>query len=186
MGRRLRKFTLYHRFWLEAMQSPLVVGGEVSIVDLELASRVCSCRYGRVERAIEGGAGGWRSWRGWWFALRAFFLNPTVEAMKWEEYLRDHVCGPNTHNSPKTTADGKVYEDFPATMDQVCSVIRATGWDPDAVWNLGPGEAEWYMAGVYRYRGVDMKVKTEHDEEFEEMIRRDKERVAAEAADEEE
>lgn len=171
MGRRLRKFTIYHRFWLEAMRSPLVMGGAVSMVDLELASRVCCCGYGTVERMIEGGTGGWRSLRGWWFALRCLVLSPEREAAKWEEYLRDHVCGPHTHMTERMTASGKVYEDFPGVMDQVSAVIRATGWTPEVVWNLGPGEAEWYMAGVYRLRGVDMKVKTEQDEEFEAGMR---------------
>jgi len=174
MGRRLRKFTLYHRFWLEAMESPLVMGGSISILDLELASRVCACKYGTVERAIEGGAGGWRSWKGWWFALRSVFVNHEREANNWEEYLKDHVCGPNTHNAPMETKDGTTYEDFPSIMDQVCAVIRGTGWTPDTVWNLGPGEAEWYMTGVYRLRGVDMKVKSEQDEEFEEGMAADR------------
>lgn len=167
MGRRLRKFSLYHRFWLEAMQSPLIHGGEVSIVDLELACRVCSCRYGQVPQVIEGGAGNWKSFRGWWFALRCLWLRPDVESGKFAAYLADHVSGPNTHHEPRVASNGKVYEEFPGTMDQVCAVIRATGWEPETVWNLGPGEAEWYMAGVYRLRGVDMKVKSEHDEEFE-------------------
>lgn len=170
MGRRLRKFTIYHRFWLEAMRSPLVMGGEVSMVDLELASRVCASGYGDVEGVIERGVGGWWSLAGWWFALRCFFLDPVREAAGWRGYLEDHVCGPNTHHGVEASRDGRVYEDFPGVMDQVCAVIRATGWEPEVVWSLGPGEAEWYMAGVYRLRGVDMKVKTEHDEEFEEEL----------------
>jgi hypothetical protein len=184
MGRKLNKFTLYHRFWLEAMESPLVLGGAVSILDIELASRVCGCRYGEVERAIAGGAGGWKSWKGWWFALRCLVLNADVEARNWEEYLKDHICGPNTHSAAQTTKDGVAYEDFPGIMEQVCAVIRGTGWEPETVWNLGPGEAEWYMCGVYRLRGVDMRVKSEHDEEFEAAMAADKaeeERREAEA-----
>lgn len=174
MGRKLEKFTLYHRFWLEAMRSPLVMGGPVSMVDLELASRVCACAYEAVPGAIEGGAGGWRSLKGWWFAIRCLWLRPEVESAKFVAYLSDHVCGPDTHHVRQVASDGKVYEDFPGTMDQVCAVIRATGWTPDKVWTLGPGEAEWYMAGVYRLRGVDMKIKSEHDEEFERRLREEK------------
>ena len=53
MGRKLGKFTLYQRFWLEAMRSPTVVGGEITAIDLELASRVCSAPYGKVHELVE-------------------------------------------------------------------------------------------------------------------------------------
>jgi len=45
------------------------------------------------------------------------------------------------------------------------------------------GEVEWYIAGIYRLRGVDMKIKSEHDEEFEYHLRRQRE-AGEEATDE--
>lgn len=170
MGRKMGKFTLYRRFWLEALRSPLVVGGEITAIDLELASRVCSAPYGKVHEVIEHGVGRWFNFSGWLFALKCFCVNLEKEGQKWHAYISDYVSGPSTHGGGEV--EGPSYEDFPGVMEQVCAVIRATGWEPDAVWNLGVGEVEWYIAGVYRLRGVDMKIKTEHDEEFERGLRK--------------
>ncbi len=183
MGRKLNKFTVYHRFWLETLRSPLVVGGEITAIDLELASRVCSSPYGKVHELVENGVGSWFNLSGWWFALRCFSLNVEREGAKWHNYIEDYVCGPAVHGGGEKEGDegAKNYQEFPSVMEQVCAVIRATGWSPDVVWNLGVGEVEWYIAGVYRMRGVDMKIKSEHDEEFEYHIKQQK--LAEEAAE---
>ena len=185
MGRKLGKFTLYQRFWLEAMRSPTVVGGEITAIDLELASRVCSAPYGKVHELVESGVGSWFNLSGWWFALRCFFLNVERQAGLWHAYVEDYVCAPTTHGGDDSVKsdDGKSYAEFPSVMEQVCAVIRATGWTPEVVWNLGVGEVEWYIAGIYRLRGVDMKIKSEHDEEFEYHLRRQRE-AGEEATDE--
>src|SRR4051794_28966486 len=73
MGRRLCRFTLRHRFWLEALESPLVSGGEATLMDLELATRVCAVPYEQLEKAvprmIERGPG-WRDRLG--YLIRVF------------------------------------------------------------------------------------------------------------------
>jgi hypothetical protein len=178
MGYRLKDFKLYHRLWLEAMESPLVLGGEVSVVDLELAALICSSERDEIPMMVERGSSGCWSWRGWWFALRSIFLDPGKEAVKFHGYLEDHVCGPDTHAGGDPGGVGFV--EFPPTMDQVCAVIRATGWEPALVWDMGPGEVEWYMAGVYRHRGADVGIKSEHDEEMEAGMKARKESELAE------
>ena len=42
------------------------------------------------------------------------------------------------------------------------------------VWALSVGEAEWYLAGVFLHRGVDVGLKTGMDERMEEMLRKRK------------
>ena len=170
MGRKLKPLRLHHQFWLEAMGSPLVGGGgSVSLVDLEMACRICACDYGSETKALERGIGRWCNWRGWLFAVRCLVYSPAREMAKFVAYLDDHKSSPSRHvEEPTQTKDGRVYEDFPGIMDQVCALIRATGWGKRDVWTMGVGEADWYMVGIYRLRGVDMKVKTQQEEEFEE------------------
>ena len=51
------------------------------------------------------------------------------------------------------------------------------------VWGLSPGEAEWYLAGVFMHRGAELPIKTEHDEEYEEGLREERAKSAGETAE---
>ncbi len=52
----------------------------------------------------------------------------------------------------------------------VTGLMRGTGWDPATVWGLPPGEAEWYLAGIYLHRGVDIGLKSRSDEGMEDRL----------------
>ena len=62
---------------------------------------------------------------------------------------------------------------MPGILGLVTALARGSGWDPETIWALSPGAAEWYLVGIFQHRGVDMRLKTEHDEEFEEGLRRE-------------
>ena len=176
MGKRLRKFTLKHRFWLEALESPLVGGGEVSLMDLELAARVCAIPYpaldGRLPRMLTRGMRWWQV-PGWmWRAMRR---STASELRAFHGYLLDHGCAPETfEEAAKVVGDGKVasVNPLPGLLALVTGVVRSTYWDPDTVWGLSPGEAEWYLAGVLTHKGVDVGLKSEADEAMEEFLKR--------------
>lgn len=177
MGRRLRPFSLRHRFWLEALESPLVTGGAATLVDLEMASRVCSLPFEKLDHAVPEMAGRgpgwcsklrflWRMWRG----------NVADEYQAFQDYFIDHGSPPATHASGPRNAQGKRYESMPGIIGLVTALARGSGWPPETLWSLTPGAAEWYLAGIFTHRGVDMRLKTEHDEEFEAGMRREMER----------
>jgi len=181
MGRRLQPLSLRHRFWLEACGSPLVSGGEVNLIDLELASRICAVRSARLDEEVPGllsrGPRWWEKARFLWWVFRGA---ASAEYEKLLAYFVDHGCPPTTHHQTVATTDGKVYESFPGILSLVTALIRGSGWEPDTVWRLSPGEAEWYLSGIFLHRGVDMRIKTEHDEEFEEGMLREAERKRVE------
>ena len=175
MGRRMEPFSLRHRFWLEAMESPLVTGGVANLIDLELASRVCAVKFENLNRDVPG-----MLMRGpsWWAKLR-FLLwvcrgVVQVEYEKLQAYFLDYGCPPATHGSMPQSDNGKRYESMPGMLGLVTALVRGSHWDPETVWALAPGAAEWYLVGIFAHRGVDMRLKTEHDEEFEEGMREER------------
>jgi len=180
MGRDLEVFTLRHRFWLEAFGSPLVLGGAVTLVDLEMAAGVCALPVGvldrEVPRMLTRGPSLMAKLRFCWRVLRR---RADAEYEAFQDYMLDHGCAPATHGAAAVSHDGRNYETMPGILGLVTGLVRGSGWDPDTVWALSPGQAEWYLTGIFMHRGVDMRLKTAHDEEFEEGIRR--ERVAAQA-----
>lgn len=189
MGRELQPFSLRHRFWLEAMESPLVTGGIATMIDLEMASRVCAIPFSRLEMDVPKMLLRGPRWRDklrfLWLMLRS---RTATEYEAMQSYFMDHGCPPATHACAPVTKDGKRYEAMPGILGLVTGLIRGSGgWDPDTVWALTPGAAEWYLVGVFMHRGMDMKIKTEHDEEFEEGLRQMREeKLKAEKLKEEE
>lgn len=179
MGRWLEPFSLRHRFWLEAMGSPLVTGGPATLVDLEMAARICAIPFSRLDREVPrmlARGPGWRDKAG--FLWRMWRRSAPEEYRRFQDYFIDHGCPPATHGGGTATKDGKTYAALPGLLSLVTALIHGSRWDPDVVWSLPPGAAEWYLAGIYTHRGADMRVKTEHDEEFEEGLRREREKAA--------
>lgn len=177
----LQRFTLRHRFWLEAFGSPLVTGGEATLVDLEMATRICAMPFPVLETAVPrllARGPGWLDKAG--YAWRVLFRRLEREHAEFQAYLLDHGCPPATHGSgpvecgvpdgpPGMKRKAAAMDDsgLPGLLSLVSGLIRC-GWsDPERVWALSPGQAEWYLAGGYMHRGVDVKLKSPHDEEFE-------------------
>lgn len=177
MGRVLQPFSLRHRFWLEAMDSPIVGGGTATMVDVEMASRICAIPFPlldtHVPAMIERGPG-WLARIG--FCFRMLRTSTEAEYRLLQNYLMDHGCPPATHAAGVPTGpSGQRYETMPGILSLITALTRGSGWDPDKIWALSPGAAEWYLTGIFIHRGVDMKLKTAHDEEFEEGLRRERE-----------
>ena len=165
-GRRLRRFTLRHRFWLEALNCPAVVGGDVDWPAIELAVRICGLPHERIDEGVKRLlARGPRWWEGWLFLWRAWRGDMRREYEAFIAYMEDHGCAPERSNVGGKCSEREV---MPGLISLVAGVVRSSGgWEPDTVWALSPGEAEWYCTACYMHRGVDMGLKTEHDEEFE-------------------
>lgn len=175
-GRRLRPFSLYYRHWLELANSPLVNEGHVTIVDLEIASRICTSRYGRAHRALRRPRGPGR----WIWMLRALRYNAGKEGAKFAAYVREHTRGPRRRDDLISDLTGQAHErsrteKLPPTLQMVCELIWQTKWAEDRVWMMTPGRALWLLAGFRRIEGMDDKgMLTEHDREFIEGIAAEK------------
>lgn len=201
MGRRLCKFTLRHRFWLEALESPIVTGGEISLVDVEMAARLCAIPSRELDETVPRRFG--RKSR-WWerlaFTCRVWRRDTSAEYEAFFAYLTDHGNSPVVHENSiefEEETDGPPLPPgekarrrakqldtgvIPGLLNLVTGLVKRSGWEPDTVWALGPGEAEWYLTGVLIHDGVKVPVKTPSDEEFEEGIRREREAAEEELA----
>jgi hypothetical protein len=197
MGRRMAKFTLRHRFWLEVFHSPIVDGGDVGMVDVEMCSRLCAIpfpeldervphEFGRRTRWWERMAFAWRTWRrrtGDEYEALLHYLIDHGNSPAVHENVMDLEGEPDPHGPPlppdelvrrrkrKRPDSGAI----PGLLHLVTGLVRRSGWDPDVVWGLGPGEAEWYLTGVLLHDGVKVPVKSASDEEFEAGIRAERE-----------
>ena len=178
MGRRLAKFTLRHRFWLEALESPVVAGGQCSLMDLELAVRVCELPFAELNERLPRVLGrGPRWWEKLAYGVRLWRRRVECEYLEFQAYLLDHGCPPATFESEGAVV-GPGGEDgppesgsLPGVLGLVTGLMRGGGWEPEVVWQLSPGEAEWYLAGIFLHRGVDVGLKSAEDEEMEEELR---------------
>lgn len=192
MGRVLEKFSLRHRFWLEAMGSPLVKGGEVRMLDIELATRICAMRFEDLDRDLPRMIGRGPGLCGkLHYVWKAAWRGAEKEYRDFQNYLIDHGCPPKTWGNGEMVMEGGEDEEdagpepddgvLPGLLSLVTGVIRGSGWDPNVTWALSPGEAEWYLAGIFTHRGIDVNLKSGADEKMEEMLRDRK--AAAEAVE---
>ena len=186
MGRRLAKFTLRHRFWLEAMESPVVTGGKVGLMDLELATRVCAMRFEDLDvglpRMLSRGP---RWWERLGYLGRAWRRSAETEYRLLLGYLLDYGCPPETYDAPVQVvgADGCEVQEtgpLPGLLNLVTGLVRGSnGWTPETVWGLAPGEAEWYLAGIFVHRGADVGLVSAADEAVMEMLEERKRRAGS-------
>ncbi|MDR0532716.1 MAG: hypothetical protein LBH01_02055 [Verrucomicrobiales bacterium] len=168
MGRKLRPFCAYYQFWLETVRSPLWQGKRAAnAVDLELASLVCSAKYGTVEELLQNFERRnrwerfrWKLWGQWRWALRALCCKPQRQIDTFNSYLRTYYSPPEFHPvaQPK-----KFSADFPPILAAVCAMIELSGWDEERVWMLPLGRLHWYVAGYFRNKGIDLKMVTARD-----------------------
>ena len=172
MGRKLKPFCLHYQFWLEVVDSPILIpGAKISVIDLEIASRICSCSYGKVARIARKRPGRIQKW---WFAIRAIRTDVRRELEKLDAYLVDYSRPPERLDEPDLDKNGRPRHDFPPTL-AVATCLMALGFengDEKKIWTAPLGKMHWYAASYLRLQGADLKLVTDHDREFMEGIRK--------------
>ncbi len=186
LGRKLRPFSLYHQLILEAIGSPVMSADRpVTLIDLEIASRVCASDYGGYRSA--GRRSGWLG-KLWWLA-RALRADTQKEMLAMDRYFKDYTSVPDRwENGGEVKGSGKAYSEFPAPLS-VVGCLMANGFqagDEKKVWMTPLGAAHWYCATFLRMDGADLKLMTEHDREFIEGFKREQEKQRREQEEGEE
>jgi hypothetical protein len=153
MGRRLMPFCAWHRLQLEYVQSPLVLGGEVSWGQLDLASAICATQFPvAVEyKPPHRWMAFWRAWR--WPVVR--------ELRAFEAYLADYASGPQIMENE---GDDKSVPDIDPIMTEVVAYRKMSGCAREEAWNVPLGEMAWMNAAYARMQGAKFAIVTPVDE----------------------
>lgn len=183
LGYRLRPFSLYHQLVLDAIESPVIQGNvPISLIDLEIACRVCSTSFGGYRRA--GKRAGF--FRKLGFAWRIATTSLGAELRKFDSYFGDYVALPERHGGgAPPSQDGKLYQDFPSPLSIASLLIEhgLDGGDRAKVWETPLGEAHWWSTAFLRLAGGENDLITEHDKEFIEGLRKQREAEEAEKSE---
>ncbi len=153
LGLRLHPFSLWHRFQLAVIDSPVLAGTKVEPIDLERACRVCQLVYPEViSPRIK-----WWSFR-WRLAGRDF----QTEIQKLGAYFDDHWSIPKF--VPPIRKKGDMPESInhppPEEIRIISAVLTMTGWSEEKVWNMPIGQAYWYAAGHWYQTGMELDFLT--------------------------
>jgi len=182
LGRRLRRFCLWHRLLLRTLDNPLLVGGNITFFDIRTAIGVCCLRYGqsKVRRP--------------WFIPALIMaktilvallsrrpkddkgLNPYQRAMariaeQFYAYCGDYIQEPEYSVIPKPGAKGERRERAPEELETAASVIAFSGWSEDVVWNMSMGKVSWYVMMHRRMSGMDVDLLGEEELRYQEELR---------------
>lgn len=177
MGRKLRPFCLEYQFWLQVYRSPLVTGEQViSVADLEIASLICTSDYGQAKFIPDQHAK-----RHWWnkagFFLKHCRRDLLGEVAAFVAYVQDWSTAPDSwvpEAAMVKATTGNAGEPFPSVLS-VAAVLMNGGFEGgrrEAIWMCPVGEAHWWATALQRARGEEVNVKTPHDREFEEGLRK--------------
>lgn len=171
LGRRLKPFCLYYRFLLDFVESPFLTGGEATPMDLEIASRICSCRFGDVPSTKVS-------------AFRLFMSvsgrNLELQARRFAAYIADHYSPPEfwSPESQAVSTKGGPPEDL--NIAAACIQLGLYGGDEEKIWMMPLGKVRWYASAYHYHRGVDIDYVTEANRR---MMKELKERLAREKAE---
>jgi hypothetical protein len=184
LGRRLKPFCLWYQFVLEAIDSPIFSpNAPLSLVDLEIAARICQSDYQDFTQAQQkpGFMGKVK------FGVKAMRTSIADEVSKFDRYILDYARLPETFENIDPPTE-RVHHDFPPALS-IVSVLMRNGFEGGqrkATWMTGVGEAHWYATSFTRLEGHDPKLITDHDREFMEGLRAEREEKARREAEESE
>jgi len=170
LGRRLRPFCAYYHSWLKMIKSPLLTGGNITILDLEVATRICSSPYGQAPSCIKPH---------WTDKFRILYLSlfhriPDL-CDSFAAYIEDYNSPPlrqsNTNTKSSSSSELVPYEIWLTT-----GLMTLFHMPPRQAWMLPIGEAEWYIAVSDIHREKSCGILPGHDREFIQGLRELKEK----------
>jgi len=182
MGVRVRRFTLWHKFLLKAVDSPFMSSGKpVAQWDLDTAIGICRLEYpnsniirprlarARFKLGVIGKALFTRKkpTEGEDNVVQAAFrehvkdfLTYTADYLQKPEYavIPFETSGPMKPQTPRGRP--------PEEIEQIADLVAWSHWDDAKVWNLPIGYANWLQAMALKAAGADLDFTTDSEREF--------------------
>lgn len=163
-GVRMRPFCLWHLLLLQAVDSPFLRLGNVTLFDLMTAVGICRLHFGdsRICRPWVGPVGWWKLSRKDGFRKEVVrFLHYTGDFLHKPEYaVHQRPLPANAAPPPERHA-------APETLSLAADIIGWTHWPEKIVWELPMGAVYWYRAMALRAAGADIDFVTPEDMDFQ-------------------
>lgn len=176
LGRRLKPFSLWHRFLLQAVHSPFLYGAEISFFDMREAVGICqlSFPHSKVHRP-------------WIVPFACYFFFGFPRRM-WTKFLKrtrdkllayfgDYIVRPEysikypdiapSRAMPPTPRLGPIPEGFILVSD----VIAFLHCSAKEAWDLPVGQAYWYQMGFYHSQKEMVDFIDEDEREFQAQLK---------------
>lgn len=152
LGKRLKPFCLAHAVALYVIESPYVSVFEssmgernVSLIDLELAVRVCSSPFDTLLSTLDRGLTSVL-----WSMNNRLVRDPQQEANKFEIYLKDFIALPETFD--KDSNGGEAGAPWPLSVGTLLS--SKGGLDFEYAMQMPIGKAMWIAACLGEQMGA--------------------------------
>lgn len=158
LGATLRPFCLWHLYLLQAIDSPFVRKGDVTLFDLKTAVGICRLRFrdSKIRRPF------------FYFQLRHHSLRRDVDRMLL--YIGDYLQRPDysvhIKESPDATPAGSRGAP-PESLQVAWDILGWSSFDEAYVWEMPIGAAYAHQAGALRARGADLDFMTDKERKFQ-------------------
>ena len=185
-GHKLRKFSLWHRTLLKAVDSPFMRKGSVALFDLRNAVAICKLKYpdsrivrpklgpflmtlGLITRGLLSRRKPQADPKEPNILQKALarritaFLEYTGDYLQEPEYT---IIQPDIKGGTKNTPRGQA----PDELSHASELIAWSGWSEDVVWNLPLGKASWYRAMARKATGLDVDFTTPEEKAFQAQL----------------
>lgn len=185
LGKRLRKFSLWHCLLLRAAESPLVGHGDVGMRDIQNAIAICRLQFGQskirrpklmpafiaIRATLTALASVFRFWR----KVPQGTLPPYHEALKrameaFVSYTGDYFAKPDLciHTPPSPGTPQTPRGRLPQEIEHVADLMAypGLGISEARAWNMPVSMANFYRPIAWRFRGVDCDFITDAEERW--------------------
>jgi len=172
LGKTLKPFCLYHHFVLQALKSPLMIGGKVGIVDLYIATLICEQEYPISFKVIPSPS--------WWsvllnsvrFGYYTTRYKFTREITKFHNYAKDYSSVPHFWEDNKKSIKGK--SGIPDVIGLMVSLMISLKYTEKEAWNCPIGKAVWLSATNAILNGAESKIISAEAKAYMDEMRKEK------------
>lgn len=163
-GRQLRPFSLAHGIALRAIESPFMVGGTATPIDLYVALEICRRTAEELRRDLFRISG--RKFLRWFLFGGKRRFDTAVESLR--VYIEDHVDAP-TRKTPATPSKASIAAPYEYHLHRVlCNVY---GYYPSAAWDESYVMARCLFDTNAECNGDDMLVSEDDEAVVDIMVK---------------
>jgi hypothetical protein len=157
-GRRVSRFSLWSRFILDALESPLVTGEKFGPEDLINALKVCQARHGKplsLKPTLRD-----FYWLGKYRRNPKRFKDDATTFVKWVNF---QTSPPKYWREGNGGGKSTVLDRVPSTLGLACSLMGKGGLGMSEAWDTPLGAARWMDAQFAKMEGAGIHFLDDED-----------------------